>query len=318
MSGLISHGAMALPLWLILMALTLLTIAIVLAAFRTSRIEAMIGAVALVLVGGGAMLWTEHQAAGQRHAVEERLNALQARAQTSGSVLACVDDSAGEAVDAACEHSIYASPEAIAAATSFTASRFALLADAARYAGRGDTRFDALTNALRTSVERDRFGLLANLLAVREKCTAERCDWLAVLQNPAAVQQNLEKQAFRANLARYASGWAQQQVAHETTGATPASTPDAPVNAKPAPPKAAPLPPDYVLPSSESIPPVSIMTNEPTTPAPRPLAAPSAPAADPKSQNAPLRPAQRPTPRGAERTNLSNAPLALTPPSLPE
>lgn len=312
MNGLISHGAIALPLWLILAALVLLAIAIGLAAFRASRIEAMVGAALLLLVAGGTALWTEYQATSRRLTVEERLYALQARAQTSGSVLACVDDSAGEEVDAACEHSIFASPEAVAAATSFTASRFALLADAARYVGRGEARFDALANALRISVERDRFGLLANLLAVREKCTAERCDWLAVLQNPGAVQQNLEKQTFRANLARYASGWTQQQVAHETTGVAPASPPDA----KSAPPRAAPLPSDYVLPSSESIPPVSIMTNEPTATAPTPAPRPSA--ANPKPQAAPLRPAQRPAPRSAERSNLSNAPLALTPPSPPE
>ncbi|MGE0750123.1 MAG: hypothetical protein AB7K64_05990 [Variibacter sp.] len=312
MNGIIS-SAMALPLWLILVALALLAIAIVLAAFRASRIETMVGAALLLLGAGGIALWTEHQAASRRLAVEERLYALQARAQAPGSVLACVDDSAGEEVDAACERNIYASPEAVAAATSFTASRFALLADAARYVGRGDARFDALAKALRVNVERDRFGLLANLLAVRENCTAERCDWLAVLHNPAAVQQNLQKQTFQANLARYASGWTQQQVAHETTGAAP----DATANAKPAPAKATPLPSDYVLPSSDSIPPVSIMTNEPTATAPRPAATLNAPATDTKPQAAPLRPAKRPT-RASERTNSSNAPLALTPPSPPE
>lgn len=328
MSGVsISPTAMTLPVWLVVSVLALLALTAVFLTFRASRVDALIRVTrtealivtgVVICLGVGISLWSEYQTTLRREALEDRMIALQARAQSSAAALACVEDNAGEAVDAGCERTIFASPQAVAAATSFTAARFALLADAARYTGRHGARFDALLAGLRKSLERDRFGLLANFLTVRENCTPDQCDGLAVLQNPTGVQQNLKTHAFEANLARHASAWTKEQPAKEQPAENVATAPAA---AEPAPQQSAargaPLPKDYVLPSAESIPPISIMTNEPAAappPArPRPAGTPTASEARPEK---PLRPVRRPPPAAA--TNMSNAPLALTPPSVAE
>lgn len=320
MSGVsISPTAMTLPLWLVVSVLALLALTAILAAFRASRVEALIVASIVILLGVAISLWTEQQATSRRQAIEDRFIALQARAQSPGSALACVEDNAGKTVDTGCERIIFASPEAAAAATSFTAARFALLADASRYTGHRGARFDVLMAGLRGSLERDRFGLLANFLAVRENCTADQCDWLAVLQNPATVQQNLKKRTFESYLARHASAWTQERVADDAANAPPVTESAQQLSTA----KGTPLPQNYVLPSADSIPPISIMTNEPaaaTSPTPTPTARPH-PNPTPTTSEAqpakPLRPAKRP-PRPAATTNTSNAPLALTPPSAAE
>ncbi len=303
---------MTFPLWLVVSGLALLALTAVLATFRTSRREALIAAGIVVVVGAAIAGWTEYQATSRRQAVEERLIALQARAQSPGSALACVEDNAGEIVDAGCERAIFASPQAVAAATAFTAERFALLADTARYAGRRGAHVDALVAGLRDSLERDRFGLLANYLKVRERCTVDKCDWLAVLQNPTAIQQNLKNQTFDAILARHASAWTHDRPAEHIASAPATEEPAPAANTG----KSTPLPQDYVLPSADSIPPISIMTNEPGAAAP-PAARPKADSAPAASEPAtPLQPARRSAPPAP--TTMSNAPLALTPPAATE
>jgi hypothetical protein len=313
----ISKIAMTFPLWLVLSVLALLALTIVLAAFRTSRREALAAACIVVVLGAAIAAWTEYQTTSRRQAIEERLMALQARAQAPSSALACVEDNAGEIVNAGCEQTIFATPQTVAAATSFTAERFALLADTARYAGRRGAHFDALVAGLRGGLERDRFGLLANYLKVRERCTVDKCDWLAVLQNPTAIQHNLKNQTFDAILARHASAWTRERPAEQVASAPTTEEPAPASNTG----KGTPLPQDYVLPSADSIPPISIMTNEPTAAAAPPAATPparpqahEAPAASAPAK--PLRPAKRSSPPAA--TTMSNAPLALTPPGVKE
>jgi hypothetical protein len=146
---------------------------------------------------------------------------------------------------------------------------------------------------LRTALERDRFGLVANLLMVEEGCSVHRCDALLLFADPTAVQENIAKRTAQKHIARYLD----EPAAKAAPVATRAENPDAPL-------VAAPLPPNYVLPSSNSIPAISIMKDEPKEPAPSAsrAPAPSQPAAKPPA----------PRTRAAAAHTVELKPLALS------
>ncbi len=234
----------------------------------------------------------------QRRAIEARLGELRAQALAAGSTLACLERT-GEVVDTACAQILFAAPESLAAANVYTAARFDLLTVAARYAGPRTAQFDDSIAALRRSLQQDPFGLTANLLVVREKCTAERCGALALFDQPARVRENIRAKTFDGHVARHAASW-------RTPGAPagPASTAIAPTGGE----TRAPIPDKYTLPSAASIPPVSIMNEEPESAKRAAKDRPPAPAA--AEQPAP--PAQKQAPPRRE-SSRPNAPLSLSP-----
>src|ERR1700737_422256 len=88
--------------------------------------------------------------------------------------LSCIDDLAGEAVLTACEKSLFGSAESAAAALSYAAfqiTRLTAFGDVAA-ANRNTTPELQL---LRRAVERDRYGLMAYVLAMRDNCTPSDC-----------------------------------------------------------------------------------------------------------------------------------------------
>ena len=193
--------------------------------------------------------------------MESRIADLKARTQVPGSILACLNTSLGDVVDAGCERSIFANPETIAAASAFAADRLSVLADSQNSAGARSPQVERALDGLRRAVEQDRFGLVANMLAVQEGCTADRCDHLAMLRDPTRIQDHLQQRTFDTIVARHAGGWSSQ-----LARALPPTPSEATASAQPSPkpvPTGKPLPADYVLPSSESIPAISIMNNEP-------------------------------------------------------
>jgi hypothetical protein len=54
----------------------------------------------------------------------------------------------------------------------YVAARLALLSDLLTYVGRGGAGVDDVLLSTRRSLEADRFGLLAHLLAIRDACTS--------------------------------------------------------------------------------------------------------------------------------------------------
>jgi hypothetical protein len=281
----------------------------------------------------------------QRRAIEARLAELRGQALASGSALACLERG-GEALEAACGETLFRTPETLAAANFYTASRLDVLRAADRYAGPRSEPFEESIAVLKRSLEQDPFGLTAHVLTVRDGCTEERCDSLALLQDGARVKDNIRHKAFDANLARHAAAWrtglpAAPPVASAAPSPAPASTATASVPAVPALTPTgetrAPIPDKYTLPSSASIPPVSIMSDEPARPAaqakeqpreqakdrqpaerPATAAAPPAPSADadpPPAHAAPAQPAaQKQAPRRETvRPSAPNAPLSITP-----
>ena len=122
--------------------------------------------------------------------------------------LACLDASAGESVEAACEKALFVSPASVASASSYVAARLTLLAGMVAYAGRGGSDIEPVLLPLRRSLEADRFGFVAHVLAVRDGCTSKNCKALALLHDPSRVRANLSAGTLDHYLDHYQELWA--------------------------------------------------------------------------------------------------------------
>jgi hypothetical protein len=214
--------------------------------------------------------------------------------------LSCVDDLAGEAVLTSCEKALFGSAESAAAALSYAAfqiTRLTAFGDVA--AANKNTTPELL--ALRHAVEHDRYGLMAQVLAVRDHCTPSDCAAFRALTDGHQVMANMDERVYDGLISRYAPTW--------NVPAAPAAAPVAAL--VPGVPTGKPTNADF--PSAASTPPVSIMTPEPgavttastpratapaanaPSPSPRPASATSAALAAAKKQPAP-KPARTPAP----------------------
>jgi hypothetical protein len=217
--------------------------------------------------------------------------------------LSCIDELAGDAVLAACEKVLFGSAESVAAAVAYAASQITLLTSLGDVAtankGAGS---DML--ALRRAVERDRYGLMAYVLTVRDRCTPSSCRAFRSLTETRQIAANMEDRVYESLIMRYAASWtAPGQGAAGLVAALPASVPTGkPTNAE--------------FPTSASTPPVSIMTPEPPAkPSPPAAAAPASPPA-PRAATAAAPPA--PSPAAAKKSppapkRPSTAPVQLAP-----
>ncbi|KIZ34597.1 MULTISPECIES: polysulfide reductase NrfD [Rhodopseudomonas] len=222
--------------------------------------------------------------------------------------LACIDELADDTVLTACEKALFASPEAVAAAVSYAAvrlSRLTALGDVAT----ANANMTPELASLRASIERDRYGLFAHVLAVRDHCQANDCAAYASLADHNQIAANIDARAYEAAVERHAPSWNQ--------AAVPALSGLAglPVEA----PSGKPTTADF--PTADSIPPVNIMTPEPplaAAPPPQPKPTPKPkPAEATLGRPAPPSAAQAPRPAAAKKPprpkpHLS-APVQLTP-----
>jgi hypothetical protein len=289
--------------------------AVAFSGLRTNAARA--GIVALGALVGVAMIWAllgspvaqDHGA--DRRALEMRAQELTARTLAPGSALACLDAVAGENVDAACEKALFASPAAVAAATSYAAARLELLSDMAAYVKHGGRDIDGALLPLRHSLETDAYGFLAHALAVRDGCTGQNCKALDVLADAGRVRANLSGQMLDRYLDRYLTVWALQPdgpgpVADAATQSQPTYQPGAPGQRKMV---------NIDFPTAASIPAVSIMNPEPgTKPAP---AAASAAGANPNPQapTASAPPSKKSRKQAANPPAQASAPAAAPAPA---
>jgi hypothetical protein len=194
--------------------------------------------------------------------------------------LSCIDDLAGETVLMACEKALFGSPESTAAALSYAGSQITRLTAFGDVASAEKSMTSEL-RAIRRAVERDRYGLMAYVLAARDHCTASGCAAFRSLTDSHQIMANMDEHMYDGLISRYAPLWN-------------APPPVAPVAAlPPSMPTGRPTNADF--PSASSTPPVSIMTPEPGTSAT--ASAPRTPASS-SAANAPL-PSPRPTPASA-------------------
>jgi hypothetical protein len=208
----------------------LLGLFLLLAVFRTSVSEVVwtvtrVGLV--VVVAASAWLFfgraIEHDRTEERRVLDQRIQELSARATEPGSPLGCLDTTMNEALETVCERVIFGNPATIAAATVFVASQLGLLSDAVDYINRGDSSYSPAIAGLRRAVETDRFGLVAQVLATRDGCTAAKCTRLAMLSDATRVSDHLKDGTFDGLVARYATGWS-QMTPQSTVAAAPSST----------------------------------------------------------------------------------------------
>lgn len=228
--------------------------------------------------------------------------------------LSCIDDLAGETVLAACEKALFGSAEATAAALSYAATQLS------RLTAFGDAASANLTpdlQALRRAVERDRYGLMAYVLLVRDRCTPSDCAAFQSLTNRQQLVSNMDERVYDGLVMRYSSSW----------NAPPPMAATAPVAAlAPSMPTGKPTNADF--PSAASTPPVNIMTPEPGTsaapPAPRAPAQANAPLPSPRpattTATAPAAPAaakRQPAPKAPRAAPVQLAPAAAAPAAAP-
>jgi hypothetical protein len=202
----------------------------------------------------------------------------------------CLDDLAGEAVLTACEKALFGSAESAAAAVSYAASQLTRLTEVSDVAP-ANTSMPPELQALRRAVERDRYGLMAQVLVARDHCTPSACAAFGMLTDSHQIVANMDQHVYDGLVSRYAPLW----------NAPPAATPLALL--PPSMPTGKPTNAEF--PTAASTPAVSIMTPEPGTAPPRP----AAPAA-----NAPL-PSSRPTSATAPAAAKKQA--APKPPRVP-
>jgi len=293
------NGLLSTPLVLGALA-ALVVVLLALALMRAGVARRLLLPVAvLVVVGLGVMAILDQMAQGERgaerRALAQRSAELTAQALTPGSPLACLDGNAGETVEAACEKTVFAAPQSIAAASAYMAARLTLLADGLAFARQNDPDFAATFSGLRRAIELDRFGIAAHVLAMRDGCTAERCAAFALLNDANVIKANLKAQVFDQYVSRHAAAW-NQSVPATPVAAQPAPT-AAPVAGLPVAPAKAPLSDKYDFPSAASIPPVSIMNAEPPLPKEAAQAQAAQPAAEDKT-TVPV-PPKRPQPQAA-------------------
>ena len=206
----------------------------------------------------------------ERRALIARNAELTNQALAPGSALACLETEAGSSIAKACEVGVFATPQALSAAVAFVGERLKLI-EAAQALTAGQRDFFA---AERRAIERDRFGIAAHVLAQTYGCTVEKCAVFALLNDTRTLKADLAAQPFATLVARYEGIWdkpVDERVPVATLPGAPAevkaqAAPSAAeALAKAEPPANAPHPLDkkWTLPSSDSIPAVSIMTPEP-------------------------------------------------------
>ncbi|EHR03917.1 hypothetical protein [Bradyrhizobium sp. WSM471] len=296
----------AFPMWMMLAAagfFGLILLATLLRAERSVANGALTVVTLLAIAIALAAVVRVDGPAGQTTPTEAR---AQAAMTASLPALSCLDDLAGDAVAIGCEKALFGAPDAAAAAVSTTAARI----DRLTALGDAATAEKSLTpdiKVLRKSLERDRYGLVAQVLVVRDGCTQFDCAAFRSLTDQQQVAANMDSHLYDTLVARYAPTWnapaaAQSLPATAALAGLPPSMPTGkPTNAE--------------FPSASSTPPVSIMNPEPSTRQAAPTgnaAAPRHPAAASAQAAAPA--AKKPPAPKAARAPAA-APVPLAPPA---
>jgi hypothetical protein len=210
-------GTVAVPIWLAGAGAAALAVSLLLAIKRAGGVALISSLFRVGLIALGVLaVWlyveqrggstTGSNPASERRSLNDRKAALMAGAIAPGSALSCLDEIAGETVEAACEKAVFASPEAVAAHINYVMSQLALLNERATYAERGDASYAAELAPLRSALELDRFGIVAHVLG-NQGCTPENCDALMRFHDSSKVLANLHNHTFEEEVKKHAAIW---------------------------------------------------------------------------------------------------------------
>ena len=307
-------------MWLAIIAAAIVVVVVVVAIFRSewSLGKSGVLAVSVLAIGIGAFVLMIRGKSPPEQTAMSATSAPEKRPVTAGNnfafqtplpallpALACLDGIAGESVESACERALFATADSTAAAVSYTAAQITRLSSLGGAAA-ADKIMTPDLKALRRMLERDRYGLAAQVLMTRDGCTSASCPFFGSLTDTVQITGNMNERLYDGLVGRYAPLW-------NAPAPTPAA-PNPPVAAlgPPSGPQGKPLSGDF--PSASSIPPVNIMTPEPeaqgTQSNPRPpegaaARAPAPPAAKKKTSAQKLR-AQEPTSLAPTRADEDN------------
>jgi hypothetical protein len=264
---------LAVPAWLALGVAALIVVFSVIAlrarsAGKARRLWTAAGFVIAVLASVAAFDWiARSEQAAERRALLAREAELSHAALAPGSALACLDATAGESIEAACEKAVFATAQSAAGAIAYMDARLKILAAAA---GSDDPHVRAALASTRRAIALDRFGVAAHVLAMRDGCTASDCAAFALVDDANVLKGNMKAQVFEQYVSRYVARWTAPPA--EKAPAVAAAPAEQPAPLASIQPGGAPLlkpvkpgePWDY--PSADDIPAVSIMDKEPPRP----------------------------------------------------
>jgi hypothetical protein len=295
------------PMWLTLAAAAFFAVVLLATLLRAEKSVANGALTVITLLAIGVAVAATIRGFGP----EGRTVSVGLRAPTTTAslpALSCIDDMAGETALAACEKVLFGSPDSVASAVAYAADRISRLTAFGDVAA-ANSRMTSELQALRRSVERDRYGLIAYVLSVRDRCQPADCAAYRSMTDHNQIAANMDERVYESAIIRYASSW----------GTPAAATPAAPSVATLAPSVPTGKPTNVDFPSSTSIPPINIMTPEPgASPAPprTPTAAVPAqsttprPVAGPPAAPAPTAAKKQPA---AKRATTASAPVQLAP-----
>ncbi|MGY0573425.1 hypothetical protein ACTGJ9_022030 [Bradyrhizobium sp. RDM12] len=285
----------AFPMWMTLAAAGFFGLILLTTLLRAERSVANGALTVITLLSIGiavAATMRVYGPVGQAAPSEARALAV---ANTSLPALSCLDDLAGDAVAVGCEKALFGAPDAAAAAVAYTAARIDRLTALGDVAT-ADQSLTPDTKVLRKSLERDRYGLVAQVLVVRDGCTQFDCAAFHSLTDQQQVVANMDAHRYDMLVARYAPTWKPAAAPVGASGPVAALPPSMPTG----------KPTNADFPSASSTPPVSIMNPEPPTAATRQGSASNAAAAT----------AAAPAPRAAATSSAqAAAPAAKKPPA---
>jgi hypothetical protein len=300
----------AFPMWLTLAAAGFFSLIVLITLLRAEKSVANGALTVITLLAVGVALAATTRSFSSRGSGATDDDRSLSTATASLPALACVDDLAGETVLAACEKAVFGSPESTAAALAYAARQLTRLTSFGEVAI-ADKNMTSEIEALRRAVEHDRYGLMAQVLVVRDHCTQFDCPAFRSLTDPGRVAANIGEGTYDGLVARYSIAWnAPAVVVAPAVPPVAAVIPGAPTG----------RPTNAEFPSAASTPPVSIMAAEPTTatasrqpapataspaPSPKPAAPASPTVAAAKKQSAAPKAAHTPAPAP---TSLAPAP----------
>ena len=302
------------PMWLILAAAGFFGIILLITLLRAEKSVAngALTVITLLAIGITVAATMRTFGPGDRGASGETRSPQQTSAVLPA--LSCIDDLAGETVLAACEKALFGSAESVAAGVSYAGSqitRLTAFGDAA--VANKNLTYELLT--LRRAIERDRYGLMAQVLMARDQCTPAQCAAFRALTDSHQIVVNMAERTYDALISRYAPSW--NAPAAAPVAALLSSVPTGkPTNAE--------------FPTAASTPAVNIMTPEPgpspsrasasapastTTPASAANAALLSPRPTSSAAPAALGAAAKKPPAAPKPSRAAAAPVQLAPPA---
>jgi hypothetical protein len=202
------------PLWAVVPVAIALAVLVVMRLWGSSLAYMFAGLIAFGLVGAiatagyyGYVYFEDQRRLAERKALDERAEILFSKSIEPDSVFACIDGSPAPAMLAACERSLFAEPQRVAAAVAIVTQRLAFLTDALAFAAERDPAYERRVAAMRNSVESDPYGFVGFVLSVEHGCSHEACARFSLFRDDKRVRENMRSRRLEAYLAKYTNNW---------------------------------------------------------------------------------------------------------------